>query len=217
VDYRDLNKASPKDDFPLPHIDILVDNTARNATYSFMDGFSSYNQIRMAEEDKEKTTFLTPWGTFCYKVMPFGLKNAGATYQRAMVTLFHNMMHREVEVYVDDILGKSKEEEDHVQVLRKLFERLRKYQLKLNPAKCSFGVKTRKLLGFIVSGRGIEVDPHKAKAIQEMPAPKTEKEVRSFLGRLNYIARFISQLTVTCEPIFRLLRKKNPGVWDNDC
>jgi hypothetical protein len=149
--------------------------------------------------------------------MPFGLKNAGATYQRAMVTLFHDMMHQEVEVYVDDILAKSKKEEDHVQVLRRLFERLRKFQLKLNPAKCSFGVKTGKLLGFIVSGRGIEVDPDKAKAIQEMPAPKTEKEVRSFLGRLNYIARFISQLTVTCEPIFRLLRKKNPGVWDNDC
>jgi hypothetical protein len=82
VDYRDLNKASPKDDFSLPHIDILVDNATRNATYSFMDGFSSYNQIRMAEEDKEKTTFVTPWGTFCYKVMPFGLKNVGATYQR---------------------------------------------------------------------------------------------------------------------------------------
>jgi ribonuclease HI len=217
VDYRDLNKASPKDDFPLPHIDILVDNAARNATYSFMDGFSGYNQIRMAEEDKEKTTFVTPWGTFCYKVMPFGLKNAGATYQRAMVTLFHDLMHQEVEVYVDDILAKSKKEEDHVQVLRRLFERLRKFQLKLNPAKCSFGVKTGKLLGFIVSGRGIEVDPDKAKAIREMPAPRTEKEVRSFLGRLNYIARFISQLTVTCEPIFRLLRKKNPGVWDDDC
>jgi len=154
---------------------------------------------------------------FCYKVMPFELKNAGATYQRAMVTLFHNMMYREVEVYVDNILAKSKEEEDHVQVLRRLFERLRKYQIKLNPAKCSFGVKTGKLLGFIVSGRGIEVDPDKAKAIQEMSAPKTEKEVRSFLGRLNYIARFISQLIVTCEPIFCLLWKKNPGVWDNDC
>jgi hypothetical protein len=149
--------------------------------------------------------------------MPFGLKNAGATYQRAMVTLFHDMMHREVEVYVDDILAKSKKEEDHVQVLRRLFERLQKYQLKLNLTKCSFGVKTGKLLGFIVNDQGIEVDPDKAKAIQEMPAPKTEKEVRSFLGRLNYIARFISQLTVTCEPIFRLLRKKNPGVWDNDC
>ena len=89
--------------------------------------------------------------------------------------------------------------------------------MRLNPAKCSFGVKTGKLLGFIISNRGIEIDPDKAKAIQEMSAPKTEKEVRSFLGRLNYIARFISQLTVTCEPIFRLLRKKNPGVLDDDC
>ena len=110
VDYIDLNKASLKDDFPLPHIDILVDNAARNATYSFMDGFSGYNQIRMAVEDKEKITFVTLWGTFFYKVMPFGLKNAGATYQRAMVILFHDMMHQEVEVYVDDILAKSKKE-----------------------------------------------------------------------------------------------------------
>ena len=91
VDYRDLNRASPKDNFPLPHIDTLVDNTAKHSLFSFMDGFSGYNQIRMAPEDMEKTTFLTMWGTFCYKVMPFGLKNAGATYQRAMVTLFHDM------------------------------------------------------------------------------------------------------------------------------
>ncbi|RDX92582.1 hypothetical protein CR513_25266, partial [Mucuna pruriens] len=95
--FRDLNKASPKDNFPLPHIDLLVDNTAQHSYYSFMDGFSGYNQIRMAPEDKEETTFITTWGTFCYKVMPFRLKNAGATYQRAMVTLFHDMMHREVE------------------------------------------------------------------------------------------------------------------------
>ncbi|PKI73163.1 hypothetical protein CRG98_006450, partial [Punica granatum] len=114
VDYRDLNKASPKDNFPLPHIDILVDNTARHAQFSFMDGLSGYNQIRMAEEDKIKTTFTTMWGTFCYRIMPFGLKNAGATYQRAMVTLFHDMMHKEVEVYVDDMIAKSKEGEDHL-------------------------------------------------------------------------------------------------------
>jgi ribonuclease HI len=149
--------------------------------------------------------------------MPFGLKNAGATYQRAMVTLFHDMMHKEIEVYVDDMIAKSKDEGNHIPALKKLFERLRKYQLKLNPAKCTFGVKSGKLLGFVVSNNGIEVDPDKVKAIQAMSAPKTEKEVRSFLGRLNYIARFISQLTVTCEPIFRLLRKKNPGVWDEDC
>jgi hypothetical protein len=137
--------------------------------------------------------------------MPFGLKNAGATYQRAMVTLFHDMMHKEIEVYVDDMIAKSKDEESHIPALRKLFERLRKYQLKLNPAKCTFRVKSDKLLGFVVSNKGIEVDLDKVKAIQDMPAPKTEREVRGFLGRLNYIARFISQLTVTCEPIFRLL------------
>ena len=107
VDYRDLNRASPKDNFPLPYIDTLVDNTAKHSLFSFMDGFSGYNQIRMALEDMEKTTFLTMWGTFCNKVMPFGLKNAGATYQRAMVTLFHDMMHKEIEVYVDNMIAKS--------------------------------------------------------------------------------------------------------------
>jgi ribonuclease HI len=149
--------------------------------------------------------------------MPFGLKNVGATYQRAMVTLFHNMMHKEIEVYIDDMIAKSKKGEDHIKVLRKLFERLRTYELKLNPAKCSFRVKSGKQLGFVVSDRGIEVDPNKVRAIQSMPSPKTEKEVRGFLGRLNYIARFIAQLTTTCEPIFRLLRKKNIGPWNEEC
>jgi hypothetical protein len=135
--------------------------------------------------------------------MPFDLKNAGATYQRANVTLFHDMMHKEIKVYVDDIIAKSRRGEDHVNILRKLFKRLRKYELKLNPAKCSFGVKSSKLLGFVVSSKGIEMDPDKAKAIQSMPTRKTEKEVRGFLGILNYIARFIAQLTTTCEPIFR--------------
>jgi hypothetical protein len=150
-----------------------------------MNGFSIYNQIKMAPKDKAKTTFVTPWGTYCCKVMPLGLKNAGATYQRAMVTLFHDMMHEEIEVYVDDMIAKSKEGDDHVKVLRKLFERLRKYELKLNPAKCSFGVKSDKLLGFVVNSKGIEVDPDKEKAIQSMATSKTKKEVRGFLGRLN--------------------------------
>ncbi|KAK5802979.1 hypothetical protein PVK06_030616 [Gossypium arboreum] len=108
MDYRDLNKASPKDNFPLSHIDTLVDNTEGYSLFSFMDGFSGYNQIKMHPEDMEKTTFVTIWGTFCYKVMPFGLKNAGATYQRAMVTLFHDMMHKEIEVYVDDMIANPK-------------------------------------------------------------------------------------------------------------
>src|ERR1044072_6208721 len=114
VDYWDLNKASPKDDFPLRHIDMLVDSTAKFNVFSFMDGFSGYNQIRMAPEDMEKTSFIMPWGTLCYKVMPFGLKNAGATYQRAMTTLFHDMMHHEIEVYVDDMIARSQTEEENI-------------------------------------------------------------------------------------------------------
>ena len=113
------------------------------------------------------------WGTFCYKVMPFRLKNVGATYQIAMVTLFHDMMHKEIEVYVDDMIAKSHGEDDHVANLRKLLERLRKFQLKLNPAKCTFGATSRKLLGFVVSKRGIEIDPDKVRVIQDLPLSRT--------------------------------------------
>ena len=127
----------------------------------------------MAPKDMEKTIFLTMWGTFCYKVMPFGLKNAGATYQRAMATLFHDMMHKEIEVYVDDMIAKSQGEDDHVINLRKLFERLRKFQLKLNPVKCTFGATFENLLGFVVSKKGIEIDPDKVRAIQDLPPPHT--------------------------------------------
>uniref|UniRef100_A0A2N9GUU0 RNase H type-1 domain-containing protein n=1 Tax=Fagus sylvatica TaxID=28930 RepID=A0A2N9GUU0_FAGSY len=191
VDYRDLNRASPKDNFPLPHIDTLVDNTATNVVFSFMDGFSGYNQIKMAEEDKSKTAFVTHWGTFVYDVMPFGLKNAGATYQRAMVTLFHDMIHHEIEVYVDDMIAKSRTAQDHLTDLRKLFQRLKKYQLRLNPNKCAFGVTSGKLLGFIVSGRGIEIDPAK-------------------LASSHSLLR-------TCEPLFKLLRKDVKIKWTEDC
>ena len=184
VDFRDLNKASPKDDFPLPHIDMLFDSTAGHPMLSFMDGFSRYNQILMAPEDMEKTSFITEWGTYCYRVMPFGLKNAGATYQRAATTLFHDMMHRDVEVYVDDMIVKSQGGADHLAALQRFFERIRQFRLRLNPKKCSFGVTSGKLLGHIVSERGIEVDPEKTKAILDMPAPRTEKEIRGFLGRL---------------------------------
>ena len=113
VDFRNLNKANLKDDFPLPHIDMLVDSNAGNAMLSFMDGFSSYNQILMAPEDKEKTYFITEWGTYYYRVMSFGLKNLGATYQRAATTLFNDMMRRDVKVYVDDMIMKSRDRADH--------------------------------------------------------------------------------------------------------
>ena len=156
VDFRDLNKACPKDDFPLPHIDVIVDSAASSAMYSFMDGFSGYNQIMMVVMDKIKTAFITEWGTYCYKVMPFGLKNAGATYQRAVTALFHDMMHKEVEVYVDDMMVKSETREGYFEAFDKFLARLEKYNLRLNPKKCIFGVTLGKLLGHIVSKRGIE-------------------------------------------------------------
>ena len=118
VDFRDLNKASPKDNFPLPHIDVLVNNIVGHALLSFMDGFSRYNQIKMALENMEKTSFITPWGTYCYKVMSFGLKNASVAYQRVATTLLHDLIHKEVEVYVDDMIVKSKDHEGHTLALR---------------------------------------------------------------------------------------------------
>ncbi len=133
VDYRDLNRASPKDNFPLPHIDTLVDKTATNVVFSFLDGFSGYNLIKMVEEDKSKTAFITHWGTFVYEVMPFGLKNARATYQWAMVVLFHDMMHKEMGVYVDDMIAKSKTLEGPSSGSEEAVPKITKVQATLKP------------------------------------------------------------------------------------
>ena len=133
VDFRDLNKACSKDDFPLPHIDVLVDNTVGNALMSFMDGFSRYNQIKMAPNDMTKTTFTTEWRIYCYTMMPFGNKNARATYQRMAIALLHDMMHNEVKVYVNDMIVKSNDRGSHIINLRKFFKWIKEYRLKLNP------------------------------------------------------------------------------------
>ncbi|KAG9450538.1 hypothetical protein H6P81_010503 [Aristolochia fimbriata] len=158
VDFRDLNKACPKDDFPLPITELMVDATTGHEALSFMDGSSGYNQIRMDPKDEELTAFRTPKGIFCYKVMPFGLKNASATYQRAMQNIFDDFLHKRVECYVDDLVVKTKQRSDHLLDLRAVFERLQRFQLKMNPLKCAFGVTSGKFLGFIVHHRGIEID-----------------------------------------------------------
>ena len=131
--------------------------------------------------------------------------------------MLHDMMHNEVEVYVNDMIVKSKDKGGHIINLRKFFKRIKEYRLRLNPQKCTFGVTTGKLLGFLVSIRGIEVDPSKITAILEMPPPKNEKEIKGFLGRLQYISQFIAKLTSTCEPIFKLLRKNEPHTWNDEC
>ncbi|XP_019256302.1 PREDICTED: uncharacterized protein LOC109234691 [Nicotiana attenuata] len=140
IDFRDLNKACPKDDFSLPIIELMVDATTGHEAMSFMDGSSRYNQIRMSPNDEECTAFRTPKGIYCFKVMPFGLKNANATYQHAMQNIFDDMLHKSVEYYVDDLVVKTKSRCYHLEDLRIVFEMLRKFDLKMNPLKCAFEV-----------------------------------------------------------------------------
>ena len=192
TDFRDVNKACPKDDFPLPNIDMIVDMTSGFKMYSLMDGFSGYNQIKSAPEDQEKTAFTCAWGTLCWNVMPFGLRNVGATYQRTMTSIFHDMMHRTMEDYVDDTLEKSMVRDEHLNDLSKILDRMEKFSLRLNPKKCAFGVTSGKLLGYIVSNKGIEVDPAKVKAIMKMQPPKNISQMRTLQGRVQSIRRFIS-------------------------
>ncbi|XP_012849590.1 PREDICTED: uncharacterized protein LOC105969382 [Erythranthe guttata] len=217
VDFRDLNEACPKDDFPMPIAELMIDATTGHEALSFMDGSSGYNQIRMAPRDEELTAFRTPKGIYCYKVMPFGLKNAGATYQRAMQKIFDDMLHKDVECYVDDLVVKSKRREDHLQNLRKVFERLRRYQLKMNPLKCAFGVTSGKFLGFVVRHRGIEIEQAKIDAILKIREPRNIHELKSLQGKLAYLRRFISNLAGRCQPFSRLMKKDVPFEWDEAC
>ena len=151
VDFTDLNKAYPKDSYPVPRIDIMVDSMARHQLLSFRDAFFGYNQIRLDEADQEKTSFITSQGLFCYKVMSFGLKNAGVTYQRLMNKMFAHQIGRNVQVYIDDMLVKSRWKDHHLEDLKETFDTLRSYNMKLNPSKCAFGVTAGKFLGFMVS------------------------------------------------------------------
>uniref|UniRef100_A0A2N9GAF3 Reverse transcriptase n=1 Tax=Fagus sylvatica TaxID=28930 RepID=A0A2N9GAF3_FAGSY len=207
VDFTNLNKACPKDSFPLPRIDQLVDSTAGHRLLTFMDAFSGYNQIMMDDVNQENTSFITSKGLFCYKIMPFGLKNAGATYQQLMNKMFRNQIGRNVEVYIDDMLVKTKDEADHLEDLGETFKTLRQYRVKLNPSKCVFGVSFEKFLGFMVSQRGIEANPDKIKAVLEMTPPRTVKEVQSLTGRVAALNRFVSRATDKCLPFFKTLRK----------
>ncbi|PKA60509.1 RNA-directed DNA polymerase like [Apostasia shenzhenica] len=206
VDFRTLNQACPKDAYPLPRIDTMVDRTFGYEVMSFLDAFSGYHQIRMTKEDEEKTAFTTDYGTHCYNVMPFGLKNAGATYQRMID-----------EAYVDDILVKSKTLTEHLSDLRETLDTLRRYNLKLNPAKCTFDAASGNFLGYLVSARGIEANPDKISTILNMPSPRTAKEIQKLAGRINSLGRFISKAGDRCSLFFRCLRNNKKGQWTDEC
>ena len=215
VDFTNLNKACPKDSYPFPRVDVLVDSTSKHQLLSFMDAFSGYNQIRMHKDDQEKTSFVTSQSLFYYKVMPFGLKNASATYQRLMNRMFAPQIGRNVQVYVDYMLVKSRREEDYLEDLKETFDTLRSYNMKLNLGKCAFGVMAGKFLGFMVSQRGIEANPDKIRAIMEMKPPRNVKEVQSLNGKVAALNRFVLRATDKCLPFFRTLKKSFE--WTDEC
>ena len=157
-----------------------------------MDVFSGYNQILMKEEDQEITAFVTSKGLYCYKVMPFGLKNTGATYQRLVNQMFNKQIGRNMEVYVNDMLAKIREAKTHLANLQEAFDTLRRYKMKLNAAKCLFGVSSGKFLGFTVSRRGIKANLEKVKARLDMTSPKTVKEGQRLTGRVVALNRLFS-------------------------
>ena len=176
VDFTALNKHCSKDHFSLARIDQIIDSTVGCACLSFLDTYLGYNQIRMKEEDEEKTAFITPYGVYCYTTMPFGLKNAGATYQRCMQACLKDQIGRSVQVYVDDIVIKTKDEATLLDDLAKTFAALNKYHIQLNPTKCVFGVPAGQLLGFLVSARGIEANPEKYKQSCQWRSQPTSRE-----------------------------------------
>ncbi|KAK1399355.1 hypothetical protein POM88_009218 [Heracleum sosnowskyi] len=218
VDFTDLNKACPKDSFPLPRIDQLVDTTAGHTLLSFMDAYSGYNQIPMYGPDQEHTSFITGRGLYCYIGMPFGLVNAGATYQRLVNKMFKDHIGKTMEVYVDDMLVKSKEAKDHIQHLAEMFTILRIYRMKLNPQKCVFGVESGKFLGFIVNHRGIEANPAKIKALMEMRSPRRVRDVQSLTGRIAALNRFVSKSSDKCQEFFKAIKKVGRNFqWTEEC
>ncbi|XP_072061946.1 uncharacterized protein [Arachis hypogaea] len=194
-----------------------VDNASGFEKLSFMDAYFGYNQIQMHPSDQNKTAFITEYGNYCYKVMPFGLKNAGATYQRLMDKVFAKQIGRNIEVYVDDMVAKTKIGNNHLDDLTEIFGQLRKYNIRLNPEKCAFGVQSGKFLGFMLTSRGIEGNPEKCRAILDMTSPHTIKEVQRLAGRLTALSRFLHCLASKSLCFFQTLKKKKAFQWTDDC
>ncbi|XP_012827660.1 PREDICTED: uncharacterized protein LOC105948946 [Erythranthe guttata] len=216
-DYRLLNAATRKDHFPLPFIDQMLDRLGGFEYYCFLDGYSGYNQISIAPEDQEKTTFTCPYGTFAFRRMPFGLCNAPATFQRCMMSIFHDMVEEFLEVFMDDfsVFGSSF---DHcVHNLELVLKRCTETNLVLNWEKCHFMVREGIVLGHKVSKKGLEVDRAKIETIEKLPPPKDVKGVRSFLGHAGFYRRFIKDFSKIVKPLCHLLEKEAVFDFDSAC
>ena len=184
---------------------------------SFLDAFQGYHQIPLALDDQEKTSFVTPVGNYHYKVMSFGLKNTRSTYQRMMMKMFESQMGKNIEVYIDDMVVKSKIVSEHIRDLANIFKILRGHKLRLNAFKCSFGVGSDKFLSYMVTRRGIEVNPDQVRAINNLQTPRNPEEVQKLTGMTAALNRFISRSADRCRPFFLLMNKWKGFEWTEEC
>ncbi|GJU84194.1 reverse transcriptase domain-containing protein [Tanacetum coccineum] len=217
IDYRKLNDATRKDHFPLPFMDQMLERLAGNEYYCFLDGFSGYFQIPIDPLDQEKTTFTCPYGTFAYRRMPFGLCNAPGTFQRCMVAIFHDMIEKTMEVFMDDFSVFGDSFSSCLSHLDKMLQRCEDTNLVLNWEKCHFMVKEGIVLGHKISKSGIEVDKSKVDVIAKLPHPTTVKGIRSFLGHAGFYRRFIQDFSKIARPMTHLLEKETPFIFSKEC
>ena len=205
VNLKKVNAATIHDHYPLPITDHVLERVAGKQAYSFLDGFSGYNQVSIKPEDQHKTAFATEWGIFAYKVMPFGLTNAPATFQRLMSHAFKEYLRIFLEIFMDDLCVHTLKREDHVPQLRQVFDKCRVYRICLNPDKCKFMVRQGRILGHIVSANGIATEEEKIKVILELPRPEDYKGVQIFMGHCGYYRRFIYMYAEVAKPLYALL------------
>ncbi|GJT01676.1 reverse transcriptase domain-containing protein [Tanacetum coccineum] len=217
IDYRKLNEATRKDHFPLPFMDQMLERLAGNKYYCFLDGFSGYFQIPIDPHDQEKTTFTCPYGTFAYRRMPFGLCNAPGTFQRCMMAIFHDMIEKTMEVFMDDFSVFGNSFENCLSRVDKMLQRCEDTNLCLNWEKSHFMVKEGIVLGHKISKNGIEVDKAKVDVIAKLPHPTTVKGVQSFLGHAGFYRRFIKDFSKISRPMTHLLEKNTPFIFSDEC
>ena len=217
IDFTNLNRACPKDLFPMLKIDQLVNATYGHLGMSFLDAFQGYHQIALTPEDQGKMAFISPNANYQYTAMSFGLKNAGATYQRMMTRMFRDKISRMVEVYIDDMVVKSKQEGWHIEDLQGAFEVLQQHKLRLNAEKCVFGVGAGKFLGYLITNQGIEINPDQIDAVKRLNPPSNPKEVQKLTGMLAALNQFIFRFVDRCRPFYQLLKKWKGFRWDEEC
>jgi hypothetical protein len=211
--FQNLNRFSLKDNYPLPNMDYILQKVVGSHKMSMLDGFFRYNQIMVHPDDQEKTTATTNWGTFMYAKIPFGLMNAGETFQRDMYIDFADEKHKFIVIYLDDIIVFSNSSDEHLKHLRRVFQKCRRFGISLNPQKYNFEMQEGKLLGHIISKDGIKIDPNRVATIMKIVTPKRKKEVRSFLGGVKFLRRFIPNLAEIIKFITSMLRKGSEIKW----